>query len=283
MDWRAAAVAALMRQRTGDGGWAYRTGAAAQAEPTAWAGLALLGAGELARARGAATWLARLQQPDGGVPISPASPEPKWPTAVALLLWSALDMQEPRGRAIAWLLGASGTHAPLAPGDPIQQDGALVGWAWNAGTPSWTEPTALAVLALARAGMGEHPRAQEGRRLLLDRAVPSGGWNYGNKIVLGNALRPQLAPTGLALLALAPQGGPAVAPACAYLLAGLPRVRTPVSLGCGLLGLGAWGHRPAEQEAWLAEAAERHARDDPRSVDVAHLLLAATGLPGAGR
>ena len=40
----------------------------------------------------------------------------------------------------------------------------------SSGTHSWVEPTALAVLALRREGLGSHARVQEGVRLLRDRA-----------------------------------------------------------------------------------------------------------------
>jgi hypothetical protein len=308
-DWQSAARASLLRQRTAEGAWGYRAGTAPQAEPTAWAGLALLGDDASVRA---AAWLAKLQAPDGGVPICATSPQPKWPTAPALLLFCAVGAREPRRRALEYLLATEGRTSPRSPADPVQLDGSIVGWPWTAGAHSWVEPTALAVLALGRAGAGDHARARDGRRLLLDRAVPSGGWNYGNKIVLDMPLRPQPAPTGLALLALsvmgtlkgfpnppamgsgersspAPdasagtEGGAAVAAACEYLEGALPRVRAGLSLGWGLLGLSAWRRRPAAADGWLAEAYERYARQDAGSVEIAHLLLArADALPGAG-
>jgi hypothetical protein len=280
-DWQSAARASLLRQSTADGAWGYRAGTAPQAEPTAWAGLALLGDDASVRA---AAWLAKLQAPDGGVPICATSPQPKWPTAPALLLFCAVGAGEPRRRALEYLLATEGRTSPRSPADPVQLDGSIVGWPWTAGAHSWVEPTALAVLALGRAGAGDHARARDGRRLLLDRAVPSGGWNYGNKIVLDMPQRPQPAPTGLALLALAgtDEGAP-MAGACEYLEGVLPRVRAGLSLGWGLLGLSAWRRRPAAADGWLAEAYERYARQDAGSVEIAHLLLArADALPGAG-
>ena len=76
-------------------------------------------------------------------------------------------------------------------------------WPWVLGTHSWIEPTAFNVLALKAAGRGEHPRTREAVRLLVDRLLPTGGCNYGNTTVLGQQLRPHLAPTGLVLLSLA--------------------------------------------------------------------------------
>ena len=71
------------------------------------------------------------------------------------------------------------------------------------GTHSWVEPTAINVLALRSADQAGHPRCREAVKLLLDRQLPEGGWNYGNTTVLGHVLRPQVQPTGLALAALA--------------------------------------------------------------------------------
>ena len=88
----------------------------------------------------------------------------------------------------------------------IGHDPNLVGWPWVEATHSWLEPTALAILALCRGGLAEHPRVKAGVDLILDRALEAGGWNYGNKAVFGTELRPQPGPTGLALLALAAVG-----------------------------------------------------------------------------
>src|SRR2546428_787916 len=95
---------------------------------------------------------------------------------------------------------------------------------YHRGGPVSSEPTALAatamhVLALKAAGHRDHPRTREAVRLLIDRLLPGGGCNYGNTIVLGQELRPQLQPTGLAMLALAGETDPdgRVAMSLAYL------------------------------------------------------------------
>ena len=89
----------------------------------------------------------------------------------------------------------------------------------------------MAVMALTREGLGAHPRVEEGSRLILDRALPHGGWNYGNKRVFGQELRPQPGPTGLALVALATRKHEyrprSVDPAIDYLIRTLPEVRAP--------------------------------------------------------
>src|SRR5262249_21569539 len=147
----------------------------------------------------------------------------------------------------------------------------------------WLEPTALSVMALSLAGFGSHPRVPEGLRLIRDRAVEGGGWNYGNKSVFGRALRPQPAPTGIALLTLSAIDRRTVMidRAIAYLPRSLPGVRAPSSLGWGLIGLSAWGERPADAAGWLAESFTTVTGRSDSSMKLALLLLAAD--PGTPR
>jgi hypothetical protein len=74
------------------------------------------------------------------------------------------------------------------------------------GTFSWVEPTAWCALALKtsdrRAAPDAAARIQEADRLLIDRACVGGGWNFGSSAVLGQDLRPYVACTAIALLAL---------------------------------------------------------------------------------
>ena len=103
------------------------------------------------------------------------------------------------------MLNVSGR--PVERGDAAQRfvghDTTLQGWPWVVGTHSWVEPTAISMFALRSAGQAGHPRCREAVKLLLDRQLPAGGWNYGNTTVLGHVLRAQVQPTGLALAALA--------------------------------------------------------------------------------
>jgi hypothetical protein len=117
-------------------------------------------------------------------------------------------------------------------------------------------------------------------RLLRDRAIPSGGWNYGNSHVLANTLRPFPETTGVALCALAgQQRDGTIDRALAHLTHELPRVRTPLALGWGMLGLRTWQSRPAKCTDWLAEAI---AQSDTRPANPQHdalLLLAGADRP----
>ena len=134
----------------------------------------------------------------------------------------------------------------------------------------------MAVLALRREGEGEHPRVREGIRLIADRAIAGGGWNYGNRAVFGRDLRPQPAPTGLALLAIreAKAAGMTATRGLDYLRRELPTIRSAASLGWGLLALRAWDAGPSEADAWLAEAAGRVIDRPDAATKLAFLLLA---------
>jgi hypothetical protein len=282
-DWSQRAVAELVGLVGPDGSWGYSRGAGAFVEPTALAALAITahatgGTGSEC-VRGAAEWLAGVQRPDGSLGLSRTEPTPCWPTPYALLLWQGLGSHGPQARhAAEWLLGQKGRTISRSddPGGVAGHDTTLVGWPWVADTHSWLEPTVLAVLALGVAGHGGHARVREGLALIRNRAVASGGWNYGNRAVFGRQLRAQPAPTGMALLALATidENTPTVDRAIAYLRERLPSVRAPMSLGWGLLGLRAWGVSPGGSSDWLEEAfAAVSGRSDAAPM-LATLLLA---------
>jgi len=280
-DWAEEAVTRLLGLRTGSMGWGYRAGTEPGVEPTSLASLSFLAADPdrgrgLAAAKAAAEWLAMIQNPDGSLGVSLKIPAPGWTTPYAVLLWKALASHKPQtDTAMRWLLGQKGIAIARGADDVAGHDTTIIGWPWVAETHSWVEPTALALLALRSDGQSDHPRACEGRRLILDRAIVTGGWNYGNKSVFGRDLRAHPAPTGLALLALA--GGERseiIVRAIAYLEATLPGVRSAPSLGWGLLGLRAWGHRPTPAIGWLAESCRRILRPTITSSQLAYLLLA---------
>lgn len=216
----------------------------AAVEATVWRALALrLAAGASASAAdAAAAAVARLQGADGRVSQSPLHPGAYSPTSIAILAWHGRpELADTRRRAVAFLLAQQGEHFARSPGSPLSMDTDLAGWPWIDHTFSWAEPTALALLALESAGEGDHPRAREGRALLLDRQIASGGWNYGNARVFGSELRPAPESTGLVLAALAGRTAAAtVSASLAYLESFLPTVRSPLALGWALLARSAW-------------------------------------------
>ncbi|WZP00109.1 hypothetical protein EP7_001726 [Isosphaeraceae bacterium EP7] len=260
------------------GGWGERAGVPSRAEPTALACLALAGetSAEAPLAL-AARWLAARQGPDGAVTAAEALPGVAWATPHALLAWRSLGVdREAQKRAARCLLARSGA---VSEADAVVgHDQSLIGWSWVEGTHSWVEPTAWAILALASTGDRGHPRVEQGLALILDRSIPTGGWNYGNRTVFGRALRPHPGPTGLALLALAHLGGPtppAVTKAICYLKDVLPATRAGGSLAWGVMGLKAWGAAPPESPRWLATALDDSDHPDQVSRKAALLLASA--------
>jgi hypothetical protein len=283
--WQYSVARAMLEWRGDRPGWGYQRESEPSVEPTALCSLALLVGpivepknGISAPAQSSANWLTWLQRADGSVGLSARIPTPAWPTALAVLLWRALGAYDAScRRAVAFLLEHRGLEYEKGSDDPVGHNTELVGWPWVGGTHSWLEPTCWAILALTRAGAGDSARVREGVELLLDRAVPSGGWNYGNSSAFGAALRPQLATTGLALMTLAGRldKEPKVDRAVAYLERELFAVRTVLSLSWGLLGLCAWGRNLDGAESWLQEAWALARRRRPSSVQLACLLLAA--------
>lgn len=185
-----------------DGGFGYAPGLKAGVEPTVHAILAGLAGNVNPREFDASLkWLAEKRNPDGSVPCSMEFPDQGlWLSApYALAMFKAGDTRSALA-AVEFLL--SFTSVTVDNTGKNDLDGSLVGWPWGKGAFSWVEPTVWSLLALEAAGKGDHPRAVEGRRVLVDRQMRSGGWNYGNKHVYGQDLIPFADTTALALLAL---------------------------------------------------------------------------------
>lgn len=248
---------ALRGRELDAGGFSLLPGGEYRPDATAWATMALAAAGgrkdrlEKARAR-----LASGQKPDGRVCISPDHPEAFWPTPLAILAWHGSSAhREPLSRAATFLEETTGRHFEKIPEAPVEHDTSVRGWPWIAHSHSMVEPTALALIALRVAGSGDAGRIGEGIRMLRDRQLPRGGWNYGNTLVYGQELYPQPGNTGLALSALAGRVDRSdVSRSLEYLGSRMENVRAPLSLGWGLLGLGAWGIRPEKAESRVFES-----------------------------
>jgi hypothetical protein len=287
MSWTQQARDELIKLRGQSPAWGYRQGGAPGVEPTVLACLGLLASGDerscasdQTAARSGADWMAAIQRPDGALPVSQDLSAPGWATSYALLLWSCIPGYDAaRRRARRWLLGVSGkTLARTKVADELLGSySTAAGWPWVDGTHSWLEPTALAVLALCRHGLADHPRVDAAIELILDRALPVGGWNYGNKRIFGQDLRPQPGPTGLALLALAARKvrSPMVARGVDFLLVSLPELGASISLGWGVLALRAQGACPPEAGVWLADSARKSTGNANTTMGLALLVLAA--------
>ena len=279
----------LTLRRNADGGWGYRAQGASAAEPTAWACAALLGgnASEQAEAGRGLAWLASIQKPNGAVPISEKHTSPDWCTPLALFVWSlaarriADRLADARRNAAEFLLNSGGEPVESIPG-VFGHDTSLVGWSWVAGTHSWVEPTATAVLALKAAGKGNHRRTREGVRLLIDRALPEGGWNYGNTRLFGRVLRPFPETTGVALAALADEAKcDAIQRSVDWLTRELSHIRAPLSVAWGAIALTRMDRRSPDAEEQVARGVEAALERDVSPAQDALLILASQEEPFA--
>ncbi len=267
MNWPATSRNRLLRAVNPNGAWGYGPAASACAEPTSLACLALTQTHTDPKGTNRALeWLVSVQQPSGAVPVAETLDAPCWPTPLAMLAWlhapsESAQRYEPNiTRAADWLLETGGERLEPMP-SVYGHDTTLQGWSWASGTHSWAEPTAYAVMALRAAHRGDDPRVQEGISLLLDRAIPSGGWNYGNPRVLKNTLRPFPATTGIVLAALAGAANDSrIDAAVDYLQRTLPTTRSPLSVAWGLIGLDAVDAHPADVDEWLRASVRANRR-----------------------
>ena len=247
----------LLERSLPEGGFALFKGDDFRADATAWAVLALA-AGDVGRevTRSACRRLATIQLADGRLAAVAGHPEAYWPTSLAVLSWKAVSgFEDEIDRAVRFLLGNSGKHAPRKKSDAVAHDTSIRGWPWIENTHSWIEPTALAILALKVCGYGKHERVQEAVKMILDRQLKSGGWNYGNTRVFGNELYPIPESTGLALSALAGFTRPIlIKSSLDYLIRESERIRTPLTLSWTLFGLAAWSQQPSEVRRWITES-----------------------------
>lgn len=274
MSWINAALDQLAACKS----WGYTTTSVPASEPTALAALALASYDRTSDARRATNWLAGIQNSDGSVGITAADKTPGWPTSQAVLAWSKVDGVAHAAnlrRGSEWLLRAEGValeHTPALGHDPT-----IVGWPWVLSTHSWLEPTAWALIALRATGNSDNARYREGVRLLLDRLLPTGGANYGNTFVLGQKLRPQIEPTGLAVVALggARDASGRLDASIKYLRSSVNEQTPGVSLAYGLMGLAAQDAWPSQAETFLESAYQRSQAQQPEPLKLSLLLLAA--------
>lgn len=259
-----------------NGGFPYHSGEKSRPDATAWAVLALssYAFNHESCNRGRA-YLASQQANDGRVSISPSHPEASWPTPLAIFAWEGVPQyREAQSRAVDYLIGFTGQHFSNPDPAIIGHDTAIPGWPWIADTHSWVVPTALALLALHKMGLGTHSRAIAGQQMLLNRQLPGGGWNYGSTTVFNRELRPLPECTAIALQALAGNTPlHTIERSLQYVSHELAQLRTPISLGWTLLGLGAWGLKPTNTEELVLACFQRQERYGPYALPSLALLL----------
>jgi hypothetical protein len=111
----------------------------------------------------------------------------------------ALGPGAERERALDALESSRAAHADSSAAIPI--DESAIGWAWTRGTASWVEPTARALWAL-RVARPSSMRIEDAANFFRDRESVGGGWNYGNREVLGVDLPPFVQTTAITLVGL---------------------------------------------------------------------------------
>lgn len=236
-----------------DGGWSYFAAGESAAEPTALAVMALRDAAAGAAPPHAAAmhkgleYLISLQTEGGG--LRPAASHQN-STAISALAGLALatcgDVTHRRAAtrvadALAGWEPQTWKYDP-AQRDTFGNDTSLRGFCWTPETFSWVEPTAYAVLLCDALGRAAEPRIVEARRMLVDRAIASGGWNYGNPKVLGVELEPDAMTSAIALLALRDDPDRScVRDGLAYLERTAPQLRSALTVAWAVVALRAFG------------------------------------------
>lgn len=269
-------ITCLAERALPEGGFPCNEGGRHRPDSTAWIVLAFDACGvhedltATARSR-----ISEDQLEDGRISLSPVYPEAFWPTSLAILAWHGVwTHQTSQMRAIDFLLESAGKHMGKSKDSPFGHDTAIRGWPWIAETHSWVEPTSMILLALELTGQGDHTRAHEARQMLLDRQLESGGWNYGNTTVFGQQLRPMPEVTGIALNALAGRVPlELVEKSISYLKTQMAQLRTPLSLGWSILGLGAWGERPGNIEHFILQCLDQQNDYLPYTTEEISLML----------
>jgi hypothetical protein len=180
---------ALAGARSADGGFGPRAGLPSEPGPTALAAIAQDDDGARSRLEARQTEDGRVEMHLGGVENDSVTP-----IAALALNGSA------RERALDAVVSMRATRFPSTPAIPFDSD--LRGWSWTTGAFGWVEPTAYGVLALRVLRPGATGALDDGIGMLVDRECVGGGWNYGNREVLGEDLPPYAQTTAIAMLAL---------------------------------------------------------------------------------
>jgi hypothetical protein len=206
----------LEAAQNADGGWGYFPGKQSWLEPTVYALLAMWDQPGSRRAFDRGWALVRSWEvAAGGWQACALVNGAHWATSLVVTLQCVMgNYDEPLRRGVRWLADSTGAETRLVSRlahwlspQTVEFDPRLGGWPWEAGDSSWVEPTAHALMALRPAAAHvELPAVKDrlaiGKRMLLERRCSDGGWNYGNRRVLGVNLPSYPETTALALMAL---------------------------------------------------------------------------------
>jgi hypothetical protein len=209
------AIGFVKAHQNPDGGWGYEPGRMSIVEPTAFCVLALHALGERRGPERGLAFLKSCQKASGAVGLGPRDPDGNWMAYAALLAFHALGAGPEEQRLTDWILGFEDASSAFSKEQVasikarFRYDVSIRGWPWTPGTTAWVEPTALFILALLHSGVpAAARRIRSGIDLILDRAVPSGGWNFGNPYSSSFELEASVMSTALALGALGAAGIP---------------------------------------------------------------------------
>ncbi len=250
--WTNAAFEELLGSLAEDGGLPYEHGWAPASEPTALLAMALLAHRAADPAvRRACAWLMARQRADGFFAASAAHGDRSWTTPLAALALHRAGSADPAVQAAATALLAAPVHTFLNTTPWLYAtDTSIPGWPWTMADVGFVEPTAMAMIFLKALGRGSETRVRQGAALLRDRALPGGGWNYGEAVVLGEPMYPAIVPTALALLALADEADGTTQAALNWLRGQRGRIRSLVSLGWAATAVAVCG---PDGEDWTAD------------------------------
>jgi hypothetical protein len=248
----------LRAMRNPDGGWPYYAGKTSRLEPTCWALLALQAAGEKASLDVLQAWPRRE-----GWFVDRSSDEVNVAfNGLAALTLAAVrapsDLSTPLVSALTASKGATIDASRIN-----RQDNSLQGWSWTAGTFTWVEPTAWAMLGLKTVvrpprSVEVTGRLHEAERVLGDRVCSEGGWNHGNSNMLGTELPPYQSTSALGLLALSDRRDTEpVTRTLRYLEQNRTSERSAISLGLTRVALGIFGRSGDDVAAALAAESAR--------------------------
>jgi hypothetical protein len=204
----------LLTRQLRSGAWSYFVSQQSSVEATSLAVMALSTESPNA-ARSGFDQMLDLQRRDGAWPAFVGDSEASWTTALALCaLNGAGEFTSAREKAFHWLVEERGREAHWlwrwkfkTTDRNVRFNPDKYGWPWISGSASWVIPTAFSIIAIKQFTACNRSEESEKRihlgvEMLLDRACVDGGWNSGNSVVYGVALRPHVEATAIALLAL---------------------------------------------------------------------------------
>ena len=270
------AIKLLVGAQNEDGGWGAVKGKRSNTESTSFALMALNsmeGKPFIQQTTVGLKWLLEHQKEDGSWLLNDASKQSSWTTPIAVLaLLSFQDQRENARRAAKWVLTQEGKKPGWVASllvrlslvkKIVELDPYLSGWSWTAGAFSWVEPTSYSLMALKKLkrslpGTNCEERIRQGELLIYDRMCESGGWNYGNSRVLGEALWPYPDVTAVALIALQDwAGSEANQTSLRALYAMMREAASGAALGWGILCLTLYNQDVGEWKKILVKAFEK--------------------------